>query len=381
MNSVALRLDGDVRARACDWARRFEPLLHGPWTQDAASALHEDLDRIANAADAAGDEALAIAAVELTVYLCYFVEEGHAPDAAQIASMHRMARGLAGEKVEPAAVAEEAPAALTAPVTLAAPVAGATLLCLTDDPALVAELSIELAPHDIGVVAHASAESVLRASPPAGMHGVLVDASHAGALDTLARQGARLGGDAQRPLLIALLRDAQTATRMQALRAGADHALAADADLPALAARIARLLGSWKRDPLRVMVIDDDRSQAMFCESVLRHAGVATRLHSDPREALADIAAFAPEVVLLDLYMPELDGLELAARIREQPDTEFTSIVFISGDHEADTRFQALAAGGDDFLTKPVLPRHLIAAVLNRGRRARQLRARFESAG
>lgn len=380
MNQAAQRQEADVRARARDWAQRFEPLLRGPWTQDAALALHEELDRIANAADAAGDEPLAIAAVELTVYLCYFVEDGNTPDAAQMEAMRRMARGLAGERVEPAA-ADDAPVTLTAPVTLAAPVAGATLMCLTDDPALVAELSIELAQHDIGLVAHASAESVLAASPFGGMHGVLVDASHLGALDTLARQGARLAAEAQRPLLIALLREAQVAQRMQALRAGADHVLAADAGLAALAARIARLLGSWKRDPLRVMVIDDDRSQAVFCESVLRHAGVVARLHSDPREALADIGAFAPEVVLLDLYMPEIDGLEMAARIREQPGTEFTSIVFISGDHEADTRFQALAAGGDDFLTKPVLPRHLIAAVVNRGRRARQLRARFEPAG
>ncbi|HEX7111698.1 MAG TPA: hypothetical protein VF216_04590, partial [Mizugakiibacter sp.] len=72
MDSAAPRLEADVRASARDWAQRFEPLLRGPWTQDAALALHEELDRIANAADAAGDEPLAIAAVELTVYLCYF---------------------------------------------------------------------------------------------------------------------------------------------------------------------------------------------------------------------------------------------------------------------------------------------------------------------
>jgi PleD family two-component response regulator len=127
--------------------------------------------------------------------------------------------------------------------------------------------------------------------------------------------------------------------------------------------------------PLRAMIIDDDRSQAMFCESVLRHAGVETRLYTDARQALAEFAEFRPEVVLLDLYMPDMDGLSLASAVRGQPDAASTSIVFLSGDQDSETRFQALAAGGDDFLTKPILPRHLVAAVLTRGRRARQLHA------
>ncbi|HEX5327322.1 MAG TPA: response regulator, partial [Acetobacteraceae bacterium] len=126
---------------------------------------------------------------------------------------------------------------------------------------------------------------------------------------------------------------------------------------------------------LRAMIIDDNRSEAMFCESVLRHAGVETRLYTDAQKALAEFAEFRPEVVLLDLYMPDMDGLSLVAALRAQPDSASTSIVFLSGDQDSETRFQALAAGGDDFLTKPILPRHLVAAVLTRGRRARQLQS------
>jgi DNA-binding response OmpR family regulator len=67
--------------------------------------------------------------------------------------------------------------------------------------------------------------------------------------------------------------------------------------------------------------------------------------------------------------------LSLVAALRAQPDSASTSIVFLSGDQDSETRFEALAAGGDDFLTKPILPRHLVAAVLTRGRRARQLQS------
>src|SRR5690348_13042554 len=73
--------------------------------------------------------------------------------------------------------------------------------------------------------------------------------------------------------------------------------------------------------------------------------------------------------------MPDMDGLSLASAVRGQPDAASTSIVFLSGDQDSETRFEALAAGGDDFLTKPILPRHLIKAVLTRGRRVRQLHA------
>jgi DNA-binding response OmpR family regulator len=75
--------------------------------------------------------------------------------------------------------------------------------------------------------------------------------------------------------------------------------------------------------------------------------------------------------------MPGIDGIEIASRIRALPGSELLSIVFLSGDHEQDVRFDVLAAGGDDFFTKPIQPRHLVTGVISRARRARALARRI----
>jgi len=63
----------------------------------------------------------------------------------------------------------------------------------------------------------------------------------------------------------------------------------------------------------------------------------------------------------------------MAGRIRALPGGELLSIVFLSGDHEKDVRFDVLAAGGDDYFTKPIPPRHLVTGVISRARRTRAL--------
>ena len=82
----------------------------------------------------------------------------------------------------------------------------------------------------------------------------------------------------------------------------------------------------------------------------------------------------------MDLYMPDVDGMELTALIREREAFISTPIVFLSGEHDADKHFEALNAGGDDFLSKPIRPKHLISAVTNRVRRARQMSSRQQPA-
>jgi len=78
--------------------------------------------------------------------------------------------------------------------------------------------------------------------------------------------------------------------------------------------------------------------------------------------------------VLLDLYLPGSNGIEVAQRIRESGHA-FLPIVFLSGEHDLDLRFDAIRMGADDFITKPVKPRHLVTAVESRIKRARQLAA------
>ena len=354
-----------VSAWGAEWTHKFQAMLERGWPLAEVAALHDDLDRIASAADGLHDDELASAAVELSVYLCSFVEDGRSPDASQRTTLLRLSRALGGDHAVKSVQSAPAPK----PSNLA------HLLFISDDAGLVAELSMRMAERGVALTARSHADDVLQRQPEHGMHVVLVDQSQLGDLQRLERAALQLGGSAGRPLFVAMLRENSLEQRMAALRGGADMVLDFNDNPALLAERAARVLRERDSAPLRAMIIDDDRSQAMFCESVLRHAGVETRLYTDAQKALAEFGEFRPEVVLLDLYMPEMDGLSLVGALRAQPDAASTSIVFLSGDQDSETRFQALAAGGDDFLTKPILPRHLVAAVLTRGRRARLLHA------
>ncbi|MDR6991748.1 EAL domain-containing protein [Luteimonas sp. 3794] len=125
--------------------------------------------------------------------------------------------------------------------------------------------------------------------------------------------------------------------------------------------------------PHRVLVVEDDPSQALFAESVLNGAGLQARVVSVATGFMAALAEFQPDLVLMDLHMPGMDGSELTAQLRGQAAFSHIPVVFLTGDADPERQFEALEVGADDFLTKPVRPRHLIAAVQNRIRRARAL--------
>jgi len=123
-----------------------------------------------------------------------------------------------------------------------------------------------------------------------------------------------------------------------------------------------------------VLIVDDDASMTLFCGSILRHNGMETRAVNAPEAALEALSDFIPDVIIADLYMPEISGLELVALFRAHPKTLFTPVILLSGDDDAEKRFDTLIIGGDDYLTKPIRPRHLVAAVASRARRARWLK-------
>lgn len=126
----------------------------------------------------------------------------------------------------------------------------------------------------------------------------------------------------------------------------------------------------------RVLIVEDDRSQALFAQSVLQGSGMWTCLVSTAAEVKPAIEEFAPDLVLMDLHLPDASGAELTARLREDPALAHLPIVFLTGDPDPETEYRALDAGADDFLSKPIRPRHLVSAVQSRVRRARLARGR-----
>ena len=126
-------------------------------------------------------------------------------------------------------------------------------------------------------------------------------------------------------------------------------------------------------DPYRILIVEDDPSQAMFAEGVLKGTGMDTLIVGESSAVIAALERFHPDLVLMDLHIPGLDGLAMTAEIRAHEEYLHTPIVFLTGDPDPDRQFEVLAGGADDFLNKPIRPRHLVAAVQSRVQRARKL--------
>jgi diguanylate cyclase (GGDEF)-like protein len=126
-----------------------------------------------------------------------------------------------------------------------------------------------------------------------------------------------------------------------------------------------------------VLIIDDSRAQATHTERLLNSAGIVTRTLIEPIKAMAELADFQPDLIILDMYMPACTGTELAKVIRHNDRYVSVPIIYLSAEDDLDKQLDAMSEGGDDFLTKPIKPRHLITTVRNRAARARNLKARM----
>jgi diguanylate cyclase (GGDEF)-like protein len=123
--------------------------------------------------------------------------------------------------------------------------------------------------------------------------------------------------------------------------------------------------------PYRALVVDDDGVTAGFHAKILRSVGMQVEVLSDPAELLETLERLQPELVLMDVYMPEFHGAELAEVIRQHELYARIPVVYLSGETDEALQIAALRRGGQDFLTKPVQPRLLISSVLHLARRYR----------
>ena len=105
--------------------------------------------------------------------------------------------------------------------------------------------------------------------------------------------------------------------------------------------------------PRRVMLVDDNVDGAELMELVLNSWGCVTERLEDGASALAKVAAFRPDAVLLDIGLPDMDGYDLVRRLRDLPATRDARIIAISGHAMPQDRARALEAGFDDHLGKP----------------------------
>lgn len=162
-------------------------------------------------------------------------------------------------------------------------------------------------------------------------------------------------------------------TRLQAIRLGSTDFFQKPVDQFLLAKRLNQMVSVSSSEPYRILIIDDSESFAEYYALILKEAGMIVRYITNPLMLIESIDDFQPDLLLMDVYMPQCTGLELASLLRQEPQYTHIPIIFLSTEDDRFKQLFALNLGGDDFLVKPVEPQHLIHVITSRSKRARIL--------
>jgi len=116
----------------------------------------------------------------------------------------------------------------------------------------------------------------------------------------------------------------------------------------------------------KILVVDDEEANRALLEAILEGTGGEIRTLDDSRQAEQVFAEFEPDIVLLDLHMPEPDGLEVLRRLRSARNAlGYLPVIMLTGDTRNVARNSALILGADDFLTKPLDRDEVVLRVRN----------------
>ncbi len=113
----------------------------------------------------------------------------------------------------------------------------------------------------------------------------------------------------------------------------------------------------------RILVVDDDAQVRSFLEELLSEAGYEVELVSDGVAALKAVERASPDLVLLDVVMPGMGGLEVLRILKAPTDLRFLPVILLTGDTDIETRLRGLKLGADDYLTKPANSQEVLARI------------------
>ncbi|GAA3530423.1 diguanylate cyclase [Zobellella aerophila] len=178
------------------------------------------------------------------------------------------------------------------------------------------------------------------------------------------------------PLIFISARD-DFPSRVRAAQLGAEGYVLKPIEVPRLVNRISRIMENRASPPERVLLVEDDQLLADHYRLVLEYAGMAVEVLQQPEQIAETVFSFRPELILMDLYMPDYSGPDLAGVLRQYDNWAGLPIVYLSAETDLGRQIQALRSGADDFLTKPISDAQLVAAVRVRVNRARELMAQI----
>ena len=113
----------------------------------------------------------------------------------------------------------------------------------------------------------------------------------------------------------------------------------------------------------KILVVDDDPDIVEILSYNLSLAGYEIKSAVNGKEAIKKAKSYIPEIILLDVMMPEMDGIEVCSKIKELSSLSNTVVIFLSARNDDFTQIAAFDAGGDDYISKPVKPKILLKKI------------------
>ncbi len=253
---------------------------------------------------------------------------------------------------------------------------GKLLYICDDDPLVVEQLSTQLSCFGYQTVIFTELDklnrSVLENRPDALIMDINFPEGRYAGTDLVGSLRKEL--DYQLPVLFLSSRDDFDA-RLSAVLAGGTDYFTKPANIQELVASLDRLTCQSAPEPYRIMVVDDEPTVSDYHSVILQEAGMITRCVNEPSSVLGILQEFRPDLVLMDMYMPICTGQDLARLIRQVQEYAAIPIIYLSSETDKQKQFSAMRIGAEGFMTKPVVPGELVAAVEIRAERMRALRS------
>lgn len=354
------------------------------WSLEAVRVLHNLVHGLAGSGRVFGLPALSDTAQRMEIQVQNLLQSGRVPDESQKKQIDELVAALhTAAQLQQAAVirqAEKSPDAATKVATTRGG-AGRLVFVVDDDPHVSKYLAAQLQAAGYTVrTFHQLVEmyNVISETPPAAvvLDVVFPEGSLAG-IDAVEKIRATTG--TRTPILFTSARSDVTA-RLRALRAGGDAYFIKPIDASALVAKLDEFISSTQQSQSRVLVVNDDAALGEQIKTLLEQHGFLVNLITQPLDTIQAIVRFKPDLMVMQIEMSDVGGLELAGVIRQQDYLVDLPIVFVSNTDDIAAREKATALGISAFLTKPVEEAELLAVVRTQVGKSRAIARQIRSA-
>ena len=345
-------------------------LPSGIWNSSSIQSLSRHLHELVRRSEDAGDETLFDLVTAIDESITQIIDDNAPPGNEQLEALERQL-----DRLRALASGPTKPLPATTPVT---PAPETTLspydvVILSETDTLAEGLAEEMNKRGLSHLKTTDPELLQLIIVGPGTKLLLIDAAllREPALEPILHL--LKSNRAAAPALFVIADQSTIEVRLSALRAGASHLFTRPVDSQQLAGHVEKQLRPTPQPRHRVLIVEDDESQAKFAAKLLQKGGFEPLAITDPLGVIDAVVHFEPDLILMDLYMPGADGVELTRVIRDRWESSGIPVVFLSGEDDPEKKQLALLAGADDFLTKPVRPQQLLATIHPRIDRARQI--------